>query len=165
LADADLTLEIEAEKESLRQETADTRTDANNPFSHLLQKATAASRYTVAGHLYFEHVLSAFEAGQHQIALTQAQAARRAALQSYDNNRYLNYLLACLLISLIREKMGDYAGVIAILLTCKGTLEDHLGPIIGQQINPLLDALQPRWGEKQFQAALQRYREQMKREA
>lgn len=106
-----------------------------------------------------QRAMAAWEAGETAVSLTHAQAARQAALDSPDLTRYPRYLAACLLIALARERDGDDAGVIAILLTAKGTLQRCLGRRVGQKMSRLLDGLLPRWGEARFQAALAAYRE------
>jgi hypothetical protein len=131
--------------------------DNPDPLYRQLEAALAAAAANDADPL--QRAMAAWDGGETAVALNHAQAARQAALDSPELTRYPRYLAACLLIALARERAGDDAGVIAILLTAKGTLQRHLGRRVGQNMSRLLDGLLPRWGEARFQAALAEYRE------
>lgn len=89
-----------------------------------------------------------------------AEEARQAALEKVQP---VVYLMACITLAEIREKQGDLPGVLQILLTCKKTLEQHLGPAAGRGLVHLLDAAEARWGPETTQAALQEYRRRVSR--
>jgi hypothetical protein len=55
--------------------------------------------------------------------------------------------------------------VIAILLTCKASLERHFGKPMGEPVVRILDSLPQRWGVEPFQAALAEYRQRVRQRA
>ena len=105
--------------------------------------------------------LLAFQVGRYGRALKLAQQSQQAALDSLDYGRYLRYSSSALLIALIQEKQGQDSAALATLLTCKKTMERHLGPETGQAIKRTLDALAVRWGPARTDKALHGYRQAM----
>ena len=57
-----------------------------------------------------------------------------------------------------QEMMGDRVGTLETLLTCKATLQDHVGPVAAQPARDMLEALRRRWGEEVVQEALAQYK-------
>ena len=127
-------------------------------FASLRAEAEALGDAAVLGSLEIEQSMAEMRAGAFERALAHAEAARRAALDTPDPVRYL---IACMLIAEARENTGDRAGVIAILLTCKATLERLMGKAAGQQVKLVLDSLEHRWGRDGVAAALAEYRANM----
>lgn len=97
--------------------------------------------------------------GEWAEAAVAAEAAREAALRE---DAVLSYLLACLLIAEAKNGLGDRVGTLAMLLTCKATLEKRLGPEAGEPLKLVLDALEGRWGKAGLERALAEYRERAK---
>ncbi|MCG8418853.1 MAG: transporter [Proteobacteria bacterium] len=124
-------------------------------LAELLVEAESLGDTASVAHIALEQAGAALRAGRFDDAQEHAGRAREAALDGPDPVRYL---LACALIAEAREKLGDRAGVIEILLTCKGSLEDLLGPTAGQQVVVLLDSLEHRWGRDGVERALSDYR-------
>ncbi len=152
----ELLIEIEIEIEALSTK----KTQAADPFSDLLSRALNLGKIDLIASIQLEQAAESFMNHAWETAVTQAEAARQSALQSTEINRYLTYLVACVISALAREQLQDDAGVLDVLLTCKGTLSRHLSPQIGQQFNLILDSLLPRWGEERFQSALHLHRQQ-----
>lgn len=124
----------------------------------LYGQAQAAGRRDILGDVALHQAIVAHRIGDLSQAQERAHLARRHALRSNHPARYLRYLSACLLVAVIREQKGDRPGVLAILLTCKGTLEKAAGKRAGLLARVFLDALQERWGAEGLQAALAAYR-------
>jgi tetratricopeptide (TPR) repeat protein len=135
--------------------------DLKKPFESLLALVYPTEQQQIAGdsHLHQAHQL--FEAGNLAEALKQAETAQQMALTSIEPARYNRYLLASLLIAEIKEQLDDKPGVLFALLTCKGTLEQALGPESSHLVTLFLDSLHQRWGPKTLQEALQGYRQQV----
>lgn len=93
-------------------------------------------------------------------AAMSGEKARQLALETHQP---VLYVMACLLISETREAKGDRPGVLAILLTCKQTMEQSFGKEAGQPVVQVLDSLEERWGAEGLQAALVEYRKRMAR--
>lgn len=87
-----------------------------------------------------------------------AEAAKQAALETNDAYRYT---LACMLLGEAKERLGDRAGVIGVLLGCKITLEQQVGPEAGQGVKAILQSLEQRWGAAGVGAALAEHRARM----
>jgi tetratricopeptide (TPR) repeat protein len=101
------------------------------------------------------------KAGQLEEALERAEKSRRAALESTEPSRYASYLVACLLMAEIKERLDDKPGVLFTLLTCKGTLDKTLGPGSSQLVTLFLDSIYKRWGPETTHKALEIYRQQI----
>lgn len=125
----------------------------DDPIQRLLQRLE-----TQLGDSLLGEASEALINKQLDIALTLAQQAKQDALEATDPNRYIRYLVASLVLSLIYEHRGDDAAVIDVLLTAKKSLERPLGKTVGQQLSHLLDSLYDRWGQARFEAALAEYR-------
>jgi len=130
-------------------------------LSTLLQEAVKAGNLDATTDIRLQQAQMLAGKGRYKQALEMAEAARQDALHGQDLGRYIRYLMACIIIAGIRDATNDRPGVIAILLTCKKTLENDLGQEVGQQINRLLDSLAERWGRDGLREALQTYRERM----
>lgn len=134
------------------------RPDSDKPpetFASLRAEAEALGDSGVLGSLELEQAMAEMRSGAFEKAHAHADAARQAALATPDPVRYL---IACMLIAEARENLEDRAGVIAILLTCKTSLERLLGKAAGQQVKLVLDSLQNRWGRDGVARALDEYR-------
>ncbi|GAB4446752.1 MAG: hypothetical protein Kow0031_29390 [Anaerolineae bacterium] len=113
------------------------------------------------GDIYLQQAKDALARQDYAEMLAAADNARRAALQATDTARYIRYLVACLFMANAREALNDRPGVIAILLTCKKSLEQALGKEVGDQMKLLLDSLAVRWGPAELNEAVQLYRQRM----
>lgn len=134
------------------------RPDSDEPpetFASLRAEAEALGDSGILGSLELEQAMADMRAGEFARAHQHADAARQAALDTPDPVRYL---IACMLIAEARENLDDRAGVIAILLTCKASLERLMGDTAGQQVRMVLDSLERRWGHDGVAAALAEYR-------
>ncbi|MEM7330540.1 MAG: hypothetical protein AAF490_00520 [Chloroflexota bacterium] len=151
-----LLLEIELELQVI----ATPSPQSSDLFADLLSRALNLGNFELVASIQLEQAAEAFMQRAWQTAVSHAEAARQASLQSTEINRYITYLIAYIISALAREQQQDDVGVLDVLLTCKGTLSRHLTPQIGQQFNLILDSLLPRWGEARFQEALRLYREQ-----
>lgn len=141
-----------------RAYTAQTRRDSSvEPLHELLEEAQGLG---LSGPASIAHIARASElarAGKHAQAAAQAELGRQAAL---DGDDPVLYLFSCLLLAECREALEDRPGVLAILLTCKGTLEDRLGKAAGRPVVMILDSLEGRWGDAAVQEALRTYRKE-----
>ncbi len=106
----------------------------------------------------YAHVFVAGQAqarGDLEATEREALAGRDAALDAVDP---LLYVLSCGAIARVRDERGDRVGALAILFTCRASIEDLLGPGAASQVVPMIDALQARWGAEAFASALAEYR-------
>lgn len=129
------------------------------PFAALRAEAESLGAQGLLGSVAMEQAAAALRGGQLEAAIEHAEAARQVALEGPDPVRYL---LACMLVAEAREALGDRPGVIAVLLTCKKSLERFLGKDAGQPVTLVLDSLERRWGRAGVEEALRVYRAQMK---
>ncbi len=125
----------------------------------LYEQARLSGQREVLGDIKLHQAITALRRADLATAHQHAEAARLNALEASDPMRYLRYWTACLLQFAIYEERAERREALAILLTCKGTLEKYLGQEAGQLITTFLDTLPERWGAADFQAALQAYRE------
>ena len=151
---AELSLALRLERRSLEALMPE-RAAAAGDFAALRAEAEALGSNEVIGALAIEEASAAMRAGEHEDGLGHAERARQAAL---EGNEPVRYLIACMLIAEAREKLGDRAGVIAILLTCKASLEQLLGKAVGRELTRVLDSLEGRWGREGVATALAEYR-------
>lgn len=86
-----------------------------------------------------------------------AEKARKYALETVDP---FLYLLSCAAIASLRDKRNERVQALTILFTCKASLEDLLGPEAGEQVVLLIDALERKWGTREFNIVLEEYRKQ-----
>ena len=157
--DSQTTLEIRAQRRAIQGSLGDEAQMEDLPS--LLQVSLDMGKLDTLGNIYLQSAQEFIQQGQFEQAIDAAQAARQAALESDDLGRYIRYLMACLFIASAREALDDRPGVIAVLLTCKKTLESDLGKEVGQQANHLLDSLADRWGREGLMEALNAYRQQV----
>jgi hypothetical protein len=132
------------------------------PFSSLLAELELDGDPNPFGGEPLAAAMEALQAGRLEEGLRRADEARGNALRAGDPQRYL---LASLLLAEGRDLGGDRAGVLEVLLTCKGTLEQSQGTEAGGRLKVLLDALKGRWGTDETQAALQEYRSRIQASA
>ncbi|GEM_PF-4016305 len=141
-----------------RAYTAQTRREASvEPLHELLEEAQGLGLQGPAALAFITRASELARAGKHAQAAAQAEQGRQAALQGDD---VVLYLFSCLLLAECREALDDRPGVLAILLTCKGTLEDRLGKAAGRPVVMILDSLEGRWGNAALQDALRTYRKE-----
>lgn len=127
----------------------------------LKQLSLDAAMLDTLGDIQLQEAKAALARQDFDQMLEAADNARKSALQATDTARYIRYLVACLFIANAREALGDRPGVIAILLTCKKSLEQALGKEVGEQVKLLLDSLAVRWGVAELNEAVRIYRERM----
>jgi tetratricopeptide (TPR) repeat protein len=151
---ADLSLQIQLDQRLLQGMSG----DSVDPQALLSSLQMQSGTEGVALHQAIAHL----EAGRLQAALEHAESARRIALNSTDATRYTRYLISCLLMAQIQDRLEDKADVLETLLTCKKTLEGALGKEMGQMVTPFLDALQSRWGQADLTDALKIYQTRMR---
>jgi hypothetical protein len=155
--DAKATLQARLERRVLQPFTVDAR--ARETFAALLEEARAAGDPVLAGAVEIQRAGEALRADRAEEGEAAAQSARRAALAADDA---VLYTLACLLVAEARELRADHAGVVAILLTCKATLEQRFGKEAGRPVVWVLQATERRWGKAAMDAALTEYRRRAK---
>ncbi len=155
----ELIAQIEALQRTLLSQQA--AAASPDPFSALLAQTMQTGDLPIAGDRVLQRALLALQQKDYQQVLTLAEQARQQALTARDLTHYLRYLFACIFIAFARDGLGDRPGVIAILLTCKVTLEGEGQAVFGRQLVELLDGLEVRWGNEAFQAARRAYRQQM----
>lgn len=129
--------------------------DTWEPWTALAAEAEASGQAELAGSAHLQLAAECMRTGRIEEGLALAEQARSAALQA---SSAILYLLSCLLIAEGRDTRGDQPGVIAILLTCKVSLERQFGKPMGEPVVRVLDSLPQRWGAERFQAALAEYR-------
>ena len=86
------------------------------------------------------------------------EAAERARVEALEHGNAPRYLAACLLLAEAHEALDDRKGVLAVLLTCKATLQEERGEDAAQPARDALDALKNRWGSDAVTEALEAYR-------
>ena len=156
LGDAELVLGARVELRVLASAMPGTGAGAPpEPLAALRAEADALGAQGVLGSVALEQAAAALRADRPRDALAHAETARQAALDGPDPVRYL---LACMLVAEARDALGDRPGVIAILLTCKKSLERILGKDAGQPVTLVLGSLEQRWGRDGVEEALQAYR-------
>lgn len=127
-------------------------------LGEMLGRAMGAGVWGVSSDIALEQAVTFYGVGEWGKAEEAAELARQQALASTDMVRYVRYLCACLVRAMALEQVGKDAAVLDTLLTCKNTLQRHLGDEIGVAMKELLDSLLPRWGEERFRVALATYR-------
>lgn len=155
LGDARLALELKLERRGLLG--LRTRGDAKSPLADLMREADELSDPALRADVGLQQAAALLRGGDFEAGLAEAEQVRRRALELPDP---LRYMLACLLIAEAREQLGDYVGVLEILLTCKVSLERFVGPEAGAAVVTVLDSLAGRWGQDAVDEARRRYREQ-----
>lgn len=131
-------------------------------ITNILAEAEALGNLEVAGDIRMQQAAESFKDKDFETAYTHALAARDAARDSADLQKYNRYLMSTIMMAGIKEEQGDRPGVISALLTCKVYLGTHLGAQVGQQINLVLDSLKTRWGAEGVAEAVKAYQEQAK---
>lgn len=124
-------------------------------WQELIGEAGALGDDHALGDIHLQKAAGALRADRFRDGLELAQQAQHAAL---DAGHPVLYVMACMLVAEAREGLGDHAGVIEILLTCKASLERAFGREFAAPILVVLDSLEPRWGPEIFQPALAKYR-------
>lgn len=141
-----------------RAYTAQTRRpDSVEPLHELLEEAQGLGLSGPAAVAQVARASELARLGKHAQAAATAEQARQSALDADDP---VLYLFACLLLAECREALSDRPGVLAILLTCKSTLDDRLGKAGGRPLVMVLDSLETRWGAAALQEALRTYRKE-----
>jgi len=161
--DPELTANIDALRRTLLSPQAGA--DSGDPFSALLAQTMQTGDLPIAGDTVLQRALQALQRKEYRQVITLAENARRNALSTRDATHYLRYLFACIFIAFARDGLGDRPGVIAILLTCKATLEREGQAVFGRQLVELLDGLEVRWGKEALRDARRAYRQQMRQQA
>lgn len=159
----ELTANIDALRRTLLSPQAGA--DSGDPFSALLAQTMQTGDLPIAGDTVLQRALQALQKKEYRQVITLAENARRNALSTRDATHYLRYLFACIFIAFARDGLGDRPGVIAILLTCKATLEREGQAVFGRQLVELLDGLEVRWGKEALREARLAYRQQMHQQA
>ncbi len=154
--DEHLLLQLRLERRVLADLVAGARTGES--FESLAAAAETAGASDVALDIQLQAGAERVRAGDVEAGHTLAEAAKRGALESNDAYRYT---LACMLLAEAKERLGDRAGVIGVLLGCKITLEQQVGPEAGQGVKAILQSLERRWGAAGVQAALAEHRARM----
>ena len=127
------------------------------PLSVLVADAVALGDHGAAGYIRLQMAADANLGGRYDEGGTYSESARQDALQCRDP---MLYLLACLSIAEVREKLGDRVGVLTILFTCKATLQDLLGEAAAKPVLGVVHSVEQRWGAEVFEAAMVEYRAQ-----
>lgn len=154
LGQPDLALRMRLERRALIP-YADRDAAHWDDWQELIAEAGALGDDKALGDIRLQQAAAALRIDDFQEGLTRAQAAQHAAL---DAGHPVLYVMACMLVAEAREGLGDHAGVIEILLTCKASLERAFGREFAAPILVVLDSLEPRWGADVFQPALAKYR-------
>ncbi|MCP5096089.1 MAG: hypothetical protein GY943_11085 [Chloroflexi bacterium] len=155
-----LEIEVELQEINSQQSTINNQQSTkSDPIQDLLMRCQQAKLFGMVANLELEQAMAALTAQDWETAVSHAQAARQSAMQSSEMMRYLTYLNACLLLTLSYEQLNKDAAVIDTLLTCKNSLQRHLGEPYAQLMREILDSLLPRWGKARFQTALAAYRQ------
>ncbi len=124
-------------------------------WTELIAEAAALGDHKSVGEIRLQEAAAELRKENFKAGLPLAQRAQQAAL---DAGQPVLYLMACLLIAEAREGLGDHAGVIEVLLTCKASLEHAFGREFAAPVLVVLDSLEPRWGPEVFAPALEKYR-------
>lgn len=158
LADRDehLLLQLRLERRVLSDLVAGGR--RGESFEALAAAAEAAGAADVALDVQLQAGAERIRAGEVTAGHALAESAKQGALETNDAYRYT---LACMLLAEAKERLGDRAGVIGVLLGCKITLEQQVGPEAGQGVKAILQSLEQRWGAAGVQAALAEHRARM----
>ena len=127
-------------------------------FDTLSTDAEAVGATDVAADICMQSGAEQVRAGEYAAGLALGEEAKRLALASNDIYRYT---LACMLIAEAKERLGDLAGVLGVLLGCKLTLEQQVGPEAGQAVKGILQSLEVRWGAEVTRDALAEHRRRM----
>lgn len=122
--------------------------------------AKAHGAFDLAGQAELQRGAELMRSGDADGALLAAETARALALETHQP---VVYVMACILVSETCEAKGDRPGVLAILLTCKQTMEQNFGKDAGRPVVQVLDSLEERWGAEGLQTALVAYRRRIKR--
>jgi tetratricopeptide (TPR) repeat protein len=154
LGDRDLVLRMRLERRAL---VPYAHRDAAtwDSWQDLIAEAAALGNIGAMGDIHLQRAAVALQGDRFADGLVDAQVAQQAAL---DAGQPILYLMACLLMAEAREGLGDHAGVIEVLLTCKASLERAYGRELAAPVLVVLDSLEPRWGKARFDAALALYR-------
>lgn len=155
LGDTRLALELKLTRRGLLG--LRTRGGEKGPLADLLREADELGDPGLRADVGLQQAAALLRGGDVPAAMTAAEQVRRQALELPDP---LRYMLACLLLAEGREQLGDYVGVLEILLTCKVSLERFVGPEAGAAVVQVLDSLAGRWGQDALDEARRRYREQ-----
>ena len=126
-------------------------------FADLRMLAENAGLTGLTSMVDLQEAAECLQAGQVKDGLAAAERGRVGALAAPD---LLAYVQACLLIAEGRNEGGDRVGVLDVLLTCKATLEHHLGKEAGVAMVAVLDSLEGRWGAEALREARLGYRRQ-----
>lgn len=124
-------------------------------FDALGAAAEAAGALDIAADVRLQAGAERVRAGAFAEGLALGEQVRRLALETNDVYRYT---LACMLIAEAQERLGDFAAVLGVLLGCKITLEQQVGPEAGQAVKAILQSLEKRWPPETLQAALAEHR-------
>ena len=154
LGEPDLTLRMRLERRALIPYSA-RDAESWDDWADLIAEASARGNDQALGDIRLQQAATALRADRFEDGLSLAQEAQQAAL---DAGQPVLYLMACMLVAEAREGLGDHAGVIEILLTCKASLERAYGREFAAPLLVVLDSLEPRWGPEIFQPALASYR-------
>ncbi len=155
----DVGLAVQVRSQQLALSESDGGADRTEAYDELLAEAEGVGDASVLGSVQLEAAMAATRARNLERGLSLAEAARQSALGANEPERYL---MACMVIAEVRETLGDRAGVIGILLTCKATLEQKLGPEAGRGVVQVLDSLAKRWGPEAVSEALEVHRGRMR---
>lgn len=155
--DPTLLLQVRLERRVLQDYTIPDQ--PKESFSGLLEEAERLGHPGVVSDLRLQRAAERVRAGDYANGLVDANAAREASRLTGDPFRYM---MACLLVAEALERTGDFPGVIEVLLTCKKTLEKHLGAAVSEPMRAVLDSLGARWGTEARDEALRAYRERMR---
>jgi len=126
-------------------------------LDRLIDDAAAAEHPGMVGYARLARATAAIEAERVSEALPDAEAGRQAALEALDPTLYL---MACLMIAEIQEKLGDRLKVLTILFTCQASLGDLLGEAAKAPVLQVITSLEERWGKTEFDDWMTRYRAQ-----
>lgn len=159
--DKKLILAIQLDRQVLNNLTTANPGKIDALLDSLLAQARQTGNREIMGDVKLHRAIVYLQTGRPKQALRCAQEVRQQVLQSSGHQRYMRYLIACLLIAQAQESLEKRPEVLAVLLTCKKTFEANLGKEAGRIVVPFLDALHYRWGPEALQEALQIYQEQM----
>ncbi|MCP4805542.1 MAG: tetratricopeptide repeat protein [Proteobacteria bacterium] len=126
----------------------------------LAAEAKEQGSFDLSGQAELQRGAELMRQGNADDAALAGETARALALETHQP---VVYVMACLLISETCEAKGDRPGVLAILLTCKQTMEQSFGKEAGRPVVQVLDSLEERWGAEGLQTALVEYRRRIAR--
>lgn len=157
---ADAALKVRLDREAIQGMV---RREVNpEAMADILAEAERLGNLEVAGDIQMQQATVAFQEGRHEEAYELLLAARNAARDSGDLQRFNRYMMTTMMMVMVKEAMDDRPGVLSALLTCKVYLGAHLGEEVGSQINQILDGLETRWGKAGMADAVRMYQEQAK---